>query len=157
MATFVVMSDMSDPSGVETEFVRDHFSVIAFIAPVIWLAWCRLWIEAVAALAAVACLAGLGTVTGFGNTASVLSVLVSIFVAAEGPQLRILALERRGFRQVAAVEADNAENAAIRYFAQSRVPGREQGPNRPTAIRYPAAGQTVVGPVLGLFDYPGGR
>ena len=152
MTTFVVMGDMSDPSGVETEFVRDHFSVIAFIAPVIWLAWRRLWIEAVAA-----CLAGLGIVTGFGDTAPVLSVPFSIFVAAEGPQLRILALERRGFRQVAAVEADNAENAEIRYFAQSRVPGREQGPNRTKAIRYPAAWQTAVKPALGLFDYPGGR
>lgn len=158
MTAFVVMERMATPEGSETEFVRDRFSVIAFIAPVIWLAWHRLWIEAFVALAAAAGLAALGTVAGFQSSAPILSLLVSIFVAIEGSQLRVAALERRGYHQMAMVEADNATDAELRYFAGSNLSNVTPAPiaEKPA---YPVTpkGPWNTGPALGLLDYPGGR
>lgn len=157
MAAFVVMDRNEAEHSADAVFVRDGFSVIALIAPVIWLLWHRLWIEAFIALAAAAGLAALGTVAGFENTAPLLSFLVSIFVALEGPQLRVAALERRGLRQAAAVEADNAADAEIKYFAgQSTNAARTPKEPVKQPARVPAA-PAVSGPALGLFDYPGGR
>ncbi|MEZ5810273.1 MAG: DUF2628 domain-containing protein [Rhizobiaceae bacterium] len=160
MAAFVVMDRNEAEAGANATFVRDGFSVIALIAPVIWLLWHRLWIEAFVALAAAAGLAALGTVAGFENTAPLLSFLVSVFVALEGPQLRVAALERRGLHHAATVEADNAADAELKYFARAPAtaagrpvvpPGR---PALPAPVMRPAA---MSGPALGLLDYPGAR
>ena len=160
MKTFVVMeSDIGEP-GVRTEFVRDGFAIMALVVPVLWLAWHRLWIEALLALAAAIAIAAFGTISGFGTAAPLLSTLVSIYVAIEGPQLRIAALERRGFSQAATVEASNASDAELRYFSQFEerkqtsqvvtplVPNKPAGPAEPFA---------PPGPALGLLDYPGTR
>lgn len=158
MTAFVVMDREGKAPGSETEFVRDRFSVIAFVVPVIWLAWHRLWIEAVVALAAAVGLAALGTVAGFQSTAPLLSFLVSIFVAIEGPQLRVAALERRGYRQIATVEADNASEAELRHFAGSDLSDRASVPTVDKSASPAAAkGPWNSGPALGLLDYPDGR
>lgn len=156
MTAYVVMDRPGDQTGSATQFVRDRFSVLAIIAPVIWLAWHRLWVEAFAALAAAICIAALGSLAGFENSAPLLSVVVSIFVATEGPQLRIAALERRGFRQMTTVEADNAADAELIYFSDVSTPkakptvaaaGRRKDPVH--------QGPWAAGPALGLLDYPG--
>ena len=88
MATYVVMDGGRGGASADTQLVRDGFSIIAFIAPVIWLLWHRLWIEAALALAASVAMAALGTIAGFENAAPLLSALVSVYVAVEGPQDR---------------------------------------------------------------------
>ena len=160
MTAYVVMDRASRPVGSETEFVRDGLSMLAFIAPVIWLAWHRLWIEAFVALAAAIGLAALGTLAGFQSTAPLLSLLISVFVAIEGPQLRIAALARRGWRHVATVEAGSVSEAELRFFAATAddAPAKALADRQPPPVK-PAASQPQVtaGPALGLFEYPGGR
>ncbi len=158
MTAYVVMeSDFGEP-GSRTEFVRDKFAVIALIVPVIWLAWHRLWIEALLALAAAVAIAAFGTISGMGMVAPLLSTLVSIFVAIEGPQLRIAALERRGFRQAATVEADSAADAELRYFSRREARTQASQTPKPSHVSEPnkPAGPFAA-PALGLLDYPGTR
>ncbi len=158
MTTFVVMDKRTAEPGSEAEFIRDRFSVIAFIMPMIWLAWHRLWLEAFAALAAAIALAALGTVSGYESSAPLLSLLVSIFVAIEGSQLRVNALERRGYSYMATFEADNAADAELLYLSE---PTGHPGLNADEAqeevvVRRPAL-SAPAGPALGLLSYPGGR
>ncbi|MEX0347058.1 MAG: DUF2628 domain-containing protein [Rhizobiaceae bacterium] len=160
MTTFVVMDIAENAKSAEAKFVRDKFSVLAFLLPVIWLAWHRLWIEAFAALAATIVLAALGTLAGFQNTAPLLSLLVSVFVAIEGPQLRIRALERRGYVQAAALEADHEAEAEIRYYEsdnadQASAVTQNDGP--PADVALGRTTPAAPGPALGLLDYPGNR
>lgn len=159
MTAFVVMNKSASEPGGATEFVRDRFAVIAFVAPVIWLAWHRLWIEALVALAAAAGLAALGTLSGFENSAPLLSMLVSVFVAIEGPQLRVSALERRGYREMTVVEADSAADAELQYFSRfASRSGKQTAPPVKAPVRGSNMAQpAAVGPALGLLDYPGGR
>ena len=156
MTAFVVMNGIDEQSADRTEFVRDRFSVIAFIVPVIWLLWHRLWIEAFAALAAAVGLAALGTVAGFQGAAPILSLLVSVYVALEGPQLRIWSLRRRGYHEAAIVEADSQAEAEIRYFHRERTT-MPKAKLVATAPGTSAAAATPANPALGLFDYPGSR
>ncbi len=90
MASFVVMEA---PEGRdEAVYVRDGFHVLAFLLPPIWLAWHRLWIEALLAFAVMAVLGSLGGVSGFGDAAPLLSLLVSLYVGLEAPAIWIAAL-----------------------------------------------------------------
>lgn len=159
MATFVVMEKAADQPGDGTEFVGDRMSVLAFVVPVIWLAWHRLWIEAFVALAAAIGLSALGTFTGFESTAPLLSLLVSVYVAIEGPQLRMAALARRGWRQAAIVEARNVAEAELRFHASGPADATKPVPAAPPRLPVSAAAKPPVamGPALGLLEYPDGR
>jgi hypothetical protein len=96
---------------------------------------------------------GLAAVAGFQDAAPFLSLIVALFVGLEGPALRIAALERRGFRQRAFVEAESRADAELRYLMQRGPdsPGPAPVPERPRAAA-PAEGR-----MLGLIDYPGAR
>jgi hypothetical protein len=157
MAIYVVMEPpgaSEDEAAERAIMVRDGFSLIAFILPLVWLFWHRLWIEGIVAFVAGVALMALGETTGFAFAGAALSLLVSLFVALEGPALRIAALRRRGWREWGAVEGDSAAEAEIRYFA-----GEDEEPDAgswsPTPTHRPAPGPTHVGPALGLLGYPG--
>lgn len=139
-------------------FVRDGFAFLAFLVPFIWLLWHRLWIEAALALGVSLLLGGLGEYGGAGPLASLLSILVSIYVGLEGAALRIAALRRHGWREAAVVEADSMADAEIRYFAE---PAGDEAdlvePPAPTTGGQPPLRTPSSGPALGLFSYPRGR
>jgi hypothetical protein len=157
MASYVVM----EPPGVgEREpsdgalFIRDGFSIVAFLVPPLWLLWRRLWIEAALAFALGIGVAALGEAAGLGFTASVLSLLVSIYVGLEGAALRLAALRRRGWTDRAYIAARNRNEAEIRYFSAGWPE-----PSAPIDFQRPVVGPRVptrpAGPALGLFGYPG--
>ncbi|MBL8579797.1 MAG: DUF2628 domain-containing protein [Mesorhizobium sp.] len=157
MAIYVVM----EPPGANEEdaaeravIVRDGFSLIAFILPLVWLLWHRLWIEGIVAFVASVVLMALGETTGFALAGAGLSLLVSLFVALEGPALRIAALRRRGWREWGAVEGDSAADAEIRYLAgEDEEP--DAGPWSTGPAYRPPPSPAHVGPALGLLGYPG--
>lgn len=120
MTCYVVMNP---PAGSKPdllpEFVRDRFSVWAFVLPPVWLASHRLWIEAALALGAMLLIPALAGELGFGAAASLLTTLVSAYVALEGPQLRLAALARAGWTPAGVYEADDLHDAEDRYAAEA--------------------------------------
>ena len=114
MARYVVMQKEVDVSG--AQFIRDGFSVPALIVPHLWLLFHRQWLAATAVISVLA----LGMLAAWHWQAPSFALgadaLISIYVALEGATLRIANLERAGWHEAAVVEADNAEEAEIRYF-----------------------------------------
>ncbi|MBX3568247.1 MAG: DUF2628 domain-containing protein [Rhizobiaceae bacterium] len=134
MARYVVMVPEGPVSaaGIDrARIVRDGFSFPAFIVPPLWLAWHFLWIEAAIAFAAMLGLGVLGETAGFGWAAPVLSLLVSLFVGLEGQSMRVARLSRRGWIEVAAIEADTLDDAELRFAtldADERPADRAEAP-----------------------------
>lgn len=155
MASFIVMQppERKGAAASDAVFVRDGFSVIAFLVPPLWLLWRRLWIEAALVIAAALALGALSEVAGFGLTGTLLSLLVSVYVGLEGAALRIAALRRRGWRAWGVVEADGAADAELRYLMEGDFPDDVTGPTPPSSPQPMRARQ--AGPALGLLDYPG--
>lgn len=119
MATYVVLQPTEgdqDAKAERTVFIRDGFAFFALILPFVWLLWHRRWFEAGLVLLGGIALGYIGEISRFPATISVVTLLLSAFVALEGNHWRMAALERKGFRQVATVEADDAEEAEIRFF-----------------------------------------
>ena len=119
MTSFVVMTPPAD-SGSEAlpEFVRDGFSVVAFIVPPLWLLWHRLWIEAGIAFGVMALIPSVAWQLGFGPVSPWLSMLVSLYAGLEGPQLRLAALRAKGWTDAGVYEADDLVDAETRFAAQ---------------------------------------
>ncbi|MCV0394661.1 MAG: DUF2628 domain-containing protein [Rhizobiaceae bacterium] len=163
MTVYVVMEPPSQDRRERVEgavFIRDGFSFLAFLLPVIWLLARRLWLEALAALVLIV---GAGIAAGWaglGQAAPLLSLLVSLYFGLESNGLRIAALRRRGWSEWGPVEARDREEAELRYAAALAGEGAEEHP--PSATPAPAAARPPSirpsgGPALGLFSYPGSR
>lgn len=158
MASYVVMEPKREGAkAIDAVFIRDGFAFFAFLLPFVWLLWHRLWIEAALALGAALLIGVLAEAGGYGPYASLLSLLVSIYVGLEGAALRIQALRRRGWRDAAVVEADSAAEAEIRYFAGLADDPEIDDRPVPHGDRSPVATAAPTGPALGLFSYPGGH
>ena len=158
MAAYVVMEPPGRPSEEARDrasFIRDGFSLLAFLVPPLWLLWHRLWIEAALVFAASLGLGTLGEALGLGAAGAALSFLVSLYVGLEGAALRIAALTRRGWSDRGVVEADNREEAEIRYLTalDDGSDGEAVPPASATPMRMTPP--SASGPALGLFSYPG--
>ena len=114
MARYVVMQNGTDSSS--ADFIRDAFSLPALIVPHLWLLFHRQWLAAAVVIGIMV----LGALAAWQFNAPLLAlgadILVSIYVALEGASLRIANLERAGWNQAAVVEAENIEEAEIRFF-----------------------------------------
>lgn len=161
MASFVVFDPPPDAgaSGLPV-FVRDGFSWLGFLLPPVWLAWHRLWLEALVAVAVWVCLEALVAKGLIAPGASALSLLVSLFVGLEGSALRMAGLRRRGFAEHGTVFARTLREAEIRHAY-----GDDEGEDIPAEVVAPAVAtepSTALavprsGPALGLLSYPGSR
>ncbi|MFC0244719.1 DUF2628 domain-containing protein [Falsochrobactrum ovis] len=100
----------------KTVFIKDGFSVLALILPVVWLLINRLWFEAFCVLALIILLGFAGTLLGNANAGPLLSLLLSLFVALEGSNWKIMKLRRKGYHESATIDAPNLDEAEIRYF-----------------------------------------
>lgn len=161
MAIYVVMEAAE---GVEADgarravHVRDGFSFLALLFPAVWLLWHRLWIEGVLVLALTLCLASFGAAVGLGaGAATLLSLLVGVYVALEGPALRIAALRRRGMREWGVIRADSRDEAEMRYLLDTVEEAAER-PSGPWLGDHAARpNMRPTGPAMGLLGYPAGR
>jgi hypothetical protein len=161
MASWIVM----EPAGsgragnaADAAFIRDGFSLPAFLLPPLWLLWHRLWIEAALAIAALILAAGLPQFTGFTVAALLLWLLVSLFVGLEGNALRIAALSRRGWQSWGVVEAGNLDDADTHYAAETagaeaQAPDRSQTSPSPPSVN--SGARPVAGEPIGLLLNPG--
>lgn len=142
-------------TGVQAEIVRDGFALLAFIAPLLWLLWHRLWLEAILVFLAAAIIAALGNFTGLGAVLPALSLVVSAYIGVEGQAMRLARLRRLGWREAAVIEAGNRAEAEIRYFSDANVRQSDQRTDHPAMPPTTVPAKPAAGPALGLFEYPG--
>lgn len=165
MASFIAVEAPESGPGApdeKMEFVRDGFSLWAFLFPFIWLLWHRLWIEAVVVIAAGAVTGLVGSVPGYEFLGSALAFLISLYVGLEGNNMRIAGLRRRGWIQTSVLEASSSADAALKYFAEaprasspvSAAPGPQDRSAAPARL---AGGGRPAGPALGFLSLPDGR
>lgn len=118
MASYVVLERRAvSGSRPETAFVRDEFSFLALLVPLVWLLWHRLWF---AALMLLLVSVGIGLTGEYllpGPVAGLAALAVNVFVALEGPAWRIARCRRNGFAEVGTVVARDLDDAEIRWFA----------------------------------------
>jgi hypothetical protein len=138
MARHVVMERPGDPEG--AVLVRDGFSVVALILPVMWLLWHRLWFAALGAFALVALATMIGWRIGLPGLIVAAELAVAAWVALEGGAMRVSALAAKGYRETGVIHAATAAEAEIRWAAAER-PVPALGPAAsPVAAGFAASG-----------------
>ena len=123
MAIYVVMAPAGEGEVPEKAvFLRDGFSIAAFIFGPFWLFWNRAYLAAGLWLALVTMLAIGGGRLGLRPEATALiNFALSLALGFEGVRFIIWTLERRGFRQSAVVACDNAQEAEEVFFHNRRA------------------------------------
>lgn len=156
MAIHVVMEPPAKAGTSASEsavFVRDGFHFFGFIAPLLWLLWHRLWLEAAMTFAATLALAAASEWAGLTFAAPLLPLLISLYVGLEGGALRIATLRRAGWRQWGVIEADSIEDAEMRYLFAAEA---DDEPTPAAVAISPATPRPQpAGGALGLLHYPG--
>ena len=142
-------------------FLRDKFSLGAFLFGPLWMIWRRLWIVLIIYVVAVGLIEyGLRRV-GLGWPArATVFVLIQLLVGLEATSLRRWTRIRRGWRDCGIVIADGLEMAERRFFDATstrsplaRTVATPSVPPAPTAPMDPTRPD-----IIGLFPEPrGGR
>jgi hypothetical protein len=135
-------------------FVRDGFSLGAFVFGAFWMAWRRLWLVLVIYLVVFAGLEfGLSRL-GVGSAARItVTLLLALLIGMEAATLRRWTLSRRGWRDCGVVIASDLEMAERRFFDAKAL--HEPSPV-PTAQSVSPPNPPVGPDVIGLFPEPGG-
>lgn len=145
MASYVVMTDPNDRTGANIRFVRDGFSLLAFVAPLIWLLWKRLWLEAALLFAAFGMI-GYAAHIALGDKVPEVMPLVSmafgLFCALEGPTRLVADLERRGMKASQVIVA-SSRRMAEEIFA-SRFDFAVPAPATATRSFAPVSSHTLI-------------
>ncbi len=117
MATYIVL-EPQDTMGISDKavFIRDGFTIGAFILPAIWLLFSRLWLEAALSLLTIAVLGVIAGLLNAADIATYLALAVSLFIGAEFTNWRIKRLVRKGYKEKTVIEARNQAEAEIRYY-----------------------------------------
>jgi Protein of unknown function (DUF2628) len=155
MAIYVVMEPPAGSNGADVSLVRDSFTWLGFIVPPLWLAWRRLWVEAVLSFAVMAMLSVLGEKLGLEWAGSALSLLVSLYVGFEGQALRIASLRRRGWREWGVIDADNLGDAEMRHALATDGEADAPAPMPRIVPDSNLARPSQTGMALGLTHTPG--
>ncbi len=144
-------------------FVRDGFSIWAFVAAALWMLWHRMWLVLVIYIAVAA---GIEVVLRYagvqGPVLGIVAVLISLLVGIEAGTLRRFTLARRGCKNVGIVSAHDLEDAERRFFADwvRAAPAMRSAPST-TPRNSPPAPSTQLPrmpqspDVIGLFPEPG--
>ncbi len=149
-------------------FVRDKFSLWAFVFAPFWMIWRGLWLVLLLYLVAMAALqAVLWAVDAPAGARVAVGFLVALLIGFEASTLRRWTLSRRGWINHGAVVADDEESAERRFFdvwvARQARPAAAAAP--PSAAPTPSAAaplatttpyRTAADPpdVIGLFPEP---
>jgi Protein of unknown function (DUF2628) len=110
-------------------FVKEGFSWPAFLVPLIWLLYQRLWLAFALYLLAVAAIAAAASAVDLpGGPLAALILALNLVVGFEANDLRRRALLRRGYREEGPVLAEGLLHAETRYFEPRLAPGAASAP-----------------------------
>ncbi len=167
MATFLVFEPKeqahTQAAAERVVFLREKFSIWAFLLTPFWLLRYRLWLAFLVWLIIFIAITLIGGWLGFGPLASVAaSFFPSLLFGMEAANLRGRKLVRKGYRDAGVVIAEDIETAERRFFENWKgAPVKTDQPQPPLGAPsvYPetkfaaAAEQNVIG----LFPTPGQR
>lgn len=155
MASYIVMEPPQPAGAGEARIFRDGFAVLAFLFAPLWLAWHRLWIEALLVFALQLLLGALGERFDILPAASALSLLLSFYVGLEAPALRAAGMRRRGFSDWGVVDADSLRDAELRYAEAVGASEPVTPSARPSSPVVQGQAGPGAAPALGLLGYTG--
>jgi hypothetical protein len=141
-------------------FVRDGFSLWAFLLAPFWMLRHRLWLAFVVyVIVALALLVGLRFIAASTALTIVVSTLLAVLVGFEAATLRRFTLSRRGWRNVGIVVGDDLESAERRFFdgwvnKRSVEKANPEPGASPSAWGAPLSRRTAS-EVIGLFPQSG--
>lgn len=115
-------------------FLRDRFSVFAFVFTFLWMFRHGLWLWGLGTIALFVAINGLGAVQGFETSATLISLLLGILIGLEAPSLRASKLRRKGWNDVAAFEAQNGDEAELIYYHSVPLAPEIAAPPAPRAV-----------------------
>lgn len=142
MAIFTVL-EPPDGKPDRAVFVPEGFSWAAAVFTFFWALWHRMWVLAAllfAVYAALTIAASQELINGI--LVSAIQFGLSFIIGLEGRGLRVMALERAGFRRSGLIQASQLEAAELAYFA-----GRAPASPVPANARYRAG----LDDTLGIF------
>lgn len=170
MATFLVFEPAdqvrTQAAAERVVFLREKFSVWAFLLTPFWLLRYRLWLAFLVWLVVFIAISLIGGWLGFGPLAGIAaSFFPSLFFGMEAANLRGRKLIRKGYRDAGVVIAEDIETAERRFFErwQHAEPVRSDAPYAPAAAppAFPETKLAVAAAseqnVIGLFPTPGQR
>ncbi len=139
-------------------FIKDGFAWGAFLFPVLWLLYHRMWLVLAGFITFIAVLRGLLWVAGLNEEVLGLALAgLSILFAFQANDLRRWALARKGYWLVGPVSGANRAACEARFFdAWLAAQGARRSPEpalaTPGTVKKSDAGDEVIG----LFPEPGG-
>jgi hypothetical protein len=133
-------------------FVRDGFSIAAFLFGGLWFLWHRLWLALLGYVAVVAVLAGAMQVVGASyGIRALAALLLALLIGLEASSLRRWTLTQRGWKDRGVVVGEDLETAERRFFAaRVSADGNPALPPPAPKLRMPSGND-----VVGLFPEPG--
>jgi hypothetical protein len=141
-------------------FVKEGFSWVALLVPLVWLLYHRMWIESVVLL-----LVYVGLQLAFGGDAqgqalvAWASLAISLLFAFEAGDLRTASLERRGYRLAGVVSGRGRADAERAFFVKWLPEQERTAPVTLAASRRDSGTRTPRQrgegeEVIGLFPQP---
>ncbi|MBO0662008.1 DUF2628 domain-containing protein [Jiella sp. MQZ9-1] len=122
------------PSG-EAVFVRDRFSVFAFLFTFLWMFRHGLWRWGLLSLAGIVIANLIGMIAGFQTSAAIIALLLAVLIGLEGPHLRAADLRKKGWQDAAIFEAEDTDDAELIYYhaVPTDLPTQPSPPSTPAA------------------------
>lgn len=132
MARYVIMRHIDPaPSGRRQPVIalRDEWTILAFILPVIWLLWHRLWFAAFLVLGAIVALGFLTLEPAYQSIVLPANLLLNLFVGLEANGWRIAKARSQGYTIVDVVDAGSREEAELRFARGAAKAERSDEPS----------------------------
>ncbi|MBY6242201.1 DUF2628 domain-containing protein [Methylosinus sp. Sm6] len=104
------------PAPDKIVFLRDGFSLAAFLLGPIWLLWRRAWLPAVSWTVLLGVIGALAATGLSAEAVSVLEIALAALLGFEGSRVVAWSLARRGYTESAVVVGDSLDEAEAAFF-----------------------------------------